>query len=188
MSNIFTSENITKYSKNASDLNSGNWTTRNGIPAISISPNMLYYGEDTEENKNKTNGILHNEFDANKNYLFDMWIDADDIYYSEESRNVSGGIDICYTDGTRDHFIVTGNKDTPKGFQHIAKITTKPIYGINIYYHISTPAYYRWDSTITELNDLNIYKTGIIESSFNENSDDVLFKNGMTTAQEFLEI
>ena len=117
-----------------------------------------------------------------------MWIDADDIYYSGESRNVPGGIVICYTDGTYDDFIVKGNKDNPKGFQHIIKITTKPIYGINIYYYISTPAYYRWDSTITELNDLNIYKTGIIESSFNENTDEVLFKNGMTTAQEFLEI
>ena len=188
MSNIFTSENIIKYSKNASDLNSGNWTTRNGIPVISISPYMLYYGEDTEENINKTNGILRNEFDANKNYLFDMWIDADDIYYSGESRNVPGGIVIRYIDGTYDHFTVTGNKDAPKGFQHIIKITTKPIYGISIYYYIRTPAYYRWDSIITELNDLNIYKTGIIESSFNENSDDVLFKNGMTTAQEFLEI
>lgn len=188
MSNIFTSENITKYSRNASDLNSGNWTTRNGIPAISIAPNMLYYGSDTEENKNKTNGILRNEFDANKNYLFDMWIDADDIYYSDGLKNVPGGINICYTDGTYDQFTVIGNKDTPKGFQHIKKITAKPIYGISGYYYINTPAYYRWDSTITELNDLNIYKTGIIESSFNENSDDVLFKNGITTAQEFLEI
>ena len=58
MSNIFTSENITKYSKNASDLNSGNWTTRNDIPVISISPYMLYYGSDTEENINKTNGKI----------------------------------------------------------------------------------------------------------------------------------
>ena len=116
MNNIFISENITKYSKNASDLNSGNWTTRNGIPAISISPNMLYYGNDTEENKNKTNGILHNEFDVNKNYLFDMWIDADDIYYSGESRNVPGGIVICYIDGTHDDFIVKGNKILQKDF------------------------------------------------------------------------
>ena len=44
------------------------------------------------------------------------------------------------------------------------------------------------DIEVLSLNDLNIYKTGIIESSFNENSDNVLFKNGMTTAQEFLEI
>ena len=59
-----------------------------------------------------------------------------------------------------------GDVSNPKGFQHVTYYTdpTKTVRGIYIYYDFHNPAYYRADSSITEVKDVDIQKSGIVET------------------------
>ena len=59
-----------------------------------------------------------------------------------------------------------GDISNPKGFQHVTYYTdpTKTIRGIYIYYDFHNPAYYRADSSITEMKDETITKSGVVET------------------------
>ena len=58
-----------------------------------------------------------------------------------------------------------GDISNPKGFQHVTYYTdpTKTIRGIYIYYDFHNPAYYRADSSITEMKGVDIQKSGVVE-------------------------
>jgi len=43
-----------------------------------------------------------------------MWIDVDAVTYN--GNNVAAGMTVCYSDGTTESFVFTGNNSTPKGF------------------------------------------------------------------------
>lgn len=178
MNNIFTPEALKKYSSGTYGI--GEWVKRNGIWSMRISPASFYYKVDTEENKKKTHGVLSEEINPKKRYLLDLWIDSDDIFYSGVNDNVPGGIGVLYSDGSSHTYTTIGNKSNPKGFQHLRLITEKDFYnGFNIYYYINTPAYYRWDSSITEIIDTDINKQGIINTGIlSDNSESMQINNG----------
>ncbi len=178
MNNILTPEALKKYANRTTY--SGEWVKRNGVWSMCISPQTFYYGTDTEENKKKSHGVLSEEINPKKRYLLDLWIDSDDIFYSGVNDNVPGGIGVLYSDGTSHTYVTVGDKSNPKGFQHLRLITEKDFYnGFNIYYYVATPAYYRWDSSITEITDTDINKQGIINTGIlSDNSESMQINNG----------
>ena len=58
-----------------------------------------------------------------------------------------------------------GDVNNPKGFQHVTYYTdpTKTVKGFYIYYNLHYPAYYRADSSITEMKGVDIQKSGVVE-------------------------
>lgn len=111
----------------------------------------------------ETSGLLLEEFLPNTQYVFDMWIDADDVVNG--GTNVPAGFTISYTDNSTDtSFIKTGGN---LGFQHQKLITpeNKTIAKISIRYHVSKDTFYRWDSFIVPITDLNISKNGQLNVS-----------------------
>ena len=141
-------ENIFRYEclqETASGSNTGEWVDRNGVYAMRIGPSPFWFG-DTDQSISH----LGSHFKANTQYKLDIWIDADDIYYSGNSSNVPGGIGLYYTDNSVDWAIASGNINNPVGWQHIILYSNpnKSIKGISVYYYIGTPAYYRYDSMI----------------------------------------
>lgn len=190
MENIFRSELIATYARTTGNI--GQVVERNGVGALCISPSPLYFGTDTDENKAKTCGILGNEFKPNTQYVIDLWIDADDIYYANISDNVPGGLILRYTDGSYQYLYVKGNQSSPIGWQHVRCITdaSKSIQGFSVYYYINTPAYYRWDSSITEYKTPEVTEVGILETgTLTENSDTLnIVEGGIIQSSDFIEI
>jgi len=57
--------------------------------------------------ENEASGLLLEEFLPNTQYIFDIWIDADDVVYG--GKNVGSGFTIHYTDNSSNtSFIKTG--------------------------------------------------------------------------------
>lgn len=155
MSNIFRSELIIPYAKAGYTSGIGEWTARNGVPAMDIRPAPFYKNLDNATNS----GILRDEFSPNTSYLIDLWIDVDDVI--SNGSNVAGGLTLRYTDGTSEAFSFTG----PKGWNHKKIITpaTKSIKLLDIYYYTSIPVYYRWDSYIAPITTSNVNKVGQLD-------------------------
>ena len=154
--NLFTTENIMPYRFNtAATTNVGEWHVRNGENAISLTPSPYYNGSYSY--------ILHNEFKPNTRYMFDFWMDTDDVIYQDINRD--GGIQVRYTDGTSYTLTSVGAHGSggTRGFVHKRYISDagKSVSGFTIYYYVSIPVYYRWDSSITEYEDISVTKTGV---------------------------
>ena len=135
------------------------YTDRNGSKAIALPANWFYYSS-SEVAKYHYVG----KFKENTQYKFDFWIDYDDIIY--DNSNKAGGIVVYYTDGTSTEALCgIGNSEAPLGWQHKFFISSpgKSIRRLSIYYYIATPAFYRWDSTIVEIdnNATKMKKSGI---------------------------
>jgi len=160
-SNILQIENLNEFATSTSNYTA--YTTRNGVKAFPMRPNWYASPYAT----------LIGKFKENTQYLFDVWIDTDDVV--SENVNRPGGFTIDYTDGsTSTSCIRTGNYSSPIGWQHILVITPagKTISRIRIYYYTSVAYYFRADSFIAELKNTNIYKNGITETGqFIENTD-----------------
>jgi hypothetical protein len=190
MENIFRSELFAKYARTTGNI--GQVVERNGVGALCISPSEFYFGANTDENIAKSRGILGDEFKANTQYIIDFWIDTDDIYYSGVSKNVPGGFYLYYTDGTYESLVVTGNQSSPIGWQHIKCITnaSKSIQGLAAFYYINTPAYYRWDSSVTEYTTSSLAEKGILSTgTLTEDSDTLtVVEGGIVQSSEFIEI
>ena len=167
--NLFTLENLLetvntdRWTPGSNDHNDPRWVMRNGQAAMSIGPNPFWWGAYTDSIHH-----LGQYFKAGKQYKIDLWIDADDIYRPSLGRQALGGIRLVYTDGsnTSNNLCVMGDVNNPKGFQHVTYYTdpTKTVRGIHIYYDFHNPAYYRSDSSITEVKDVDIQKCGIVEA------------------------
>lgn len=155
--NLFQTEDMKKYIiRNGSTSNYGEWVDRNGVPAMRIGPLPYYVSPDYSR-------ILLNEMEPGKRYVFDFWMDVDDVISG--GKNVPAGINIQYQDGTRKEFTASAQSTSGNsGWQHIKYITTegKNLSGFTIYYYTSTPGYYRWDSSITEYETTSITKTGAL--------------------------
>lgn len=159
--NLFTTENIMPYRFNtAATTNVGEWQVRNGENAMSLTPSPYYNGS--------YSFILHNEFQPDKRYVFDFWIDADDVIYQEVNR--PGGVQIRYTDGTTYTLTTTGTHGSggTTGFVHKKYVTEvgKSVSGFTVYYYVSIPVYYRWDSSITEYETPSVEKTGVADIGY----------------------
>lgn len=184
--NLFQTEWMLPY-RIRTAANYGEWVDRNGISSMRIGP-LPYY------NTANTDGsyayVLHNEFQSGKRYLFDMWIDADNVVSG--GKNVSAGIIIRYTDGTSYSLLVSAASTSGNsGFQHATYKTTegKDVSGFTVYYYTSSPAYYRWDSSITEYVNTDIKKTRTVEDGvLKENSDIAsIAKGGMINTNSIIE-
>lgn len=172
VANIFTTENIQPFSKSGPVVGTGEWVTRNSVPAMNIRPAPFYKNLDNAT----VSGILRGYFTENTSYIVDLWIDTDAVIYN--GNNVAGGLTIIYTDGTTEPFVFTGGN---KGWQHKKVITpnTKTIKLLDVYYYTSLDVYYRWDSYITKFDTQNITKTGQVNTSnVIENQDLTSFSKG----------
>lgn len=146
------------------------YTDRNGSKAFPLNASWFYYGSNDERNYH-----LQGKFKENTQYKFDFWIDYDDIMLN--GNNTHGGLTVYYTDGTSNNVLRgTGNSETPMGWQHKYFISAenKTIKGICVFYNVQIPAFYRWDSTIVEIDNKStkINKNGINSTGqFRECSD-----------------
>lgn len=159
--NICKSEYFVKYKRDIATSQYGEWGSRNGEKSIVLNPARV-------------NSILENELDTSKQYKFDLWIDADNVFTN--STQYQGGFIVNYTDGTNDYVVVKGNVNNPIGFQHKIFYTnkSKTIQNIQMLYATGQPIYLRWDSMIipvesnTEINKTGIIKTGQFRENFEE--------------------
>ncbi len=179
--NIWTSENIMKYWDGTSSTAKGEWTVRNGEPAISIQPNNFHQNSAYIQ-------IFKDEFLPNTQYAISLWMDVDDVIYN--GNNVPGGMNIYYTDGTSATLIFTGNKTNPKGWQNILFFTdaSKSVAYMASHYYTSIPVYYRWDSYITPMQTPSIEQNGVIhgENFINDNAASI-FTSGLVYGNSFYE-
>lgn len=166
--NLFTLENWREGCKYNLD-----YTTRNNEPALGLNASHFYYGSGDSRNLQ-----FRGKFLPNTQYKFDLWIDADDVYYEAQNKNVIGGLMVYYTDGTNSGstgLTILGDINNPIGWVHKVYYSTvgKSISGISVYYYIQTPAYYRWDSVIIPVGtDTQINENGnIITGKLRENAE-----------------
>ena len=165
ITNIFTQANAMRDNTKNRSVGIGEYVKRNGMWSMNIRPEPFYknYGTDSY--------IFKSEIDMYKNYPFyaDIWLDVDDVIYN--GNNVSGGLSVSYTDGTRTNFavVIGGQGDNKKGFQHIQFISdkSKVLKAMDVYYYVSLNVYYRLDSFIMPLveDNLHINKQGIINTN-----------------------
>lgn len=179
--NLFTLENWNLNAKTAVQ-----WTTRNGEVAVQLNANNFYYGSGDARNM-----CFDGLFLPNTQYMFDMWIDYDDIVYNNVNRQ--GGISIVYTDDTVSYALRdVGDYTNHAGWKHKVFYSdpSKSIKCLSIYYWTTTGAFYRWDSVIVPvLYNIDINKNGILNGSvFNENSDIVQFhKSAVVSNSQLIE-
>ena len=167
----------------------GELVFHNGYWSLDIEP-ATFYNSSLDP---KSAQILKNEFTPNTQYIFDMWIEADNAVSGGANR--PEGLIIYYTDGTYGYCCVTGNNSNPLGYQHIVVKTnaSKSVSYVNTYYYTSWPTYYRIDSVIVPASDPNISKQGIITSNnFTETLSGVNkqpgIQRGNIFAEQFYEI
>lgn len=159
--NLLTSENLFngRVKTNATS-NVGEIVTRNNYSAYRISP-VPYWSGDEATSKN----ICKGQFGSGQ-YIFDLWIDVDEIYYDGNGRWVPGGFVVYYTDGSVDNVVIDANSTQGhSGYQHLIRKTNanKIISGLGVYYYIGVPIYIRCDSVICKVNsDGKICKNNII--------------------------
>lgn len=159
--NLLTSENLLNGRVNTSATsNVGEIVTRNGYSAYRISP-VPYWSGDGATSKN----ICKGQFGPGQ-YIFDLWIDVDEVYYDGNGQWVPGGFEVYYTDGSVDNVVVDANSTQGhSGYQHLIRKTNanKTISGLGVYYYIGVPVYIRCDSVICKVNsDGKICKNNII--------------------------
>ena len=159
--NLLTSENLLNGRVNTSATsNVGEIVTRNGYFAYRVSP-VAYWSGDGATSKN----ICKGQFGSGQ-YIFDLWIDVDEVYYDGNGRWVPGGFEVYYTDGSVDNIVIDANSTQGhSGYQHLIRKTNanKTISGLGVYYYIGVPVYIRCDSVICKVNsDEKICKNNII--------------------------
>lgn len=187
-SNLLRYENTIQYTNPNNTSTRGLMVERNGIKALAFQATDTYFAAGDERNSK----LLYNMFLPNTQYLFDLWLDTDDVIYN--GNNVSGGFYIIYTDGTTyNGFIIKGANpgETAKGFQHHVYISdaNKTVKRVSIYYYVSVTFYVRADSFICALNNVNINQTGVIDSGqFIEDTDVAYIGNADFHANNIIEI
>ena len=161
MSNIFLSEIIQSYAKYPNNRGHGEYVFHNGYWAMDIEPATFYKATD----EIKSSRILQNEFIPNTRYVFDMWIDTDAIVSGGSNR--LGGLMIYYTDGSGDQTCCpVGDQNNPKGYQHCFVITpaNKSVNYLYAYYYTSNYVYFRADSYICPLDEIELHQTGVLNT------------------------
>ena len=159
--NLLTSENLLNGRVNTSATsNVGEIVTRNGYSAYRVSPVAYWSGSEAT-----SRNICKGQFGSGQ-YIFDLWIDVDDVYYDGNGRWVPGGFVVYYTDGSVDNVVIDANNTQGhSGYQHLIRKTNanKTISGLGVYYYIGVPVYIRCDSVICKVNsDGKICKNNII--------------------------
>lgn len=185
--NLLRYENILMYTNESNtSVTRGKYTTRNGDLAMAFQATDTYFGSSDERNGK----LLYGFFKENTQYVFDLWIDVDDIIWQDENR--MGAFTIIYTDGTTStEFNLVGSSNPKTGWQHKVVVTPagKTVRSLSIFYFVSSVFYVRADSYIVELSETNISKNGVITSGqFIENTDTAFIGKATFNANQILEI
>ena len=189
--NILTTENLAKYNTKNWSGGVGEWVNRNGVWAMDIRP-APFYQNFTDTSGNKISRVFTDEFMSASQWVFNLWIDGDDVKYN--NNNVACGMTIKYTDTTRYDLTVTGGNGV--GFQHRYYLTdsSKTVSHVEIYYYTSMPTFYRGDSFICPVgNDIQFKKTGILSADhFFEVIEDEnpakFYKGSVISSKSFYEL
>lgn len=162
--NLLKYENCLKYTNPANTSTRGKIVMRNGTPAMAFQPTDTYFGTANDRGK-----LLYGFFKENTQYLFDLWLDNDEAV--DNSGNAYWtGFKVIYTDGTENSYETQAKGAntgyTPIGFQHKVFISppNKSIKSLRITYNYNKLQYVRADSTITEVSNTKISKTGIVDT------------------------
>ena len=181
--NIWTSENFAKYKLNNSSGH-GEWFQHNGENAIGLSPARFYSNSTYVK-------VLEEEFVPNTQYVFNLYLDTDNVLSS--GNNVVGGIQIHYTDGTKETLTQKGDQTNLKGWQNMFLITNiaKSVSHITIYYYVGTRVPYRWDSYVGPLQIAQVEQPGLFNTGTLINNYDInpasIQKGGIINANTFYE-
>ena len=160
--NIFLT-NLSKYNKNGTgqSAGNGNWTYRNGILCRDIRPASFY----KNWNSGQDSGILWEEIVPNKTYVFDVWINTDDVISG--GSNVLGGMCV-HTKNDSEwggvlYFVHVGGN---LGFVHYrGTFVSDDVTRLVVYYYTSMPTYYRWDSYLCLAENEQVCKNGLVNIS-----------------------
>ena len=186
--NLLQYENTLMYTNPVNtSVSRGKYVDRNGSVAMCFKANDTYFAANDERNSL----LLYGFFKANTRYLFDLWMDMDDVVYDNVNR--TGGFTIVYTDGTTsgNTLVATGTMNPYTGWQHKVFVTPadKSVKSISIYYWTSAPFYVRADSCIVELSETDIAKTGVVKSGqFIENTDVAFIGKATFNSNNIIEI
>lgn len=182
--NIWTSENFAKYKLNNS-TGHGEWFQHNGENAIGLSPPRFYSNSTYVK-------VLENEFVPNTQYIFNLYLDVDQVL--SNNANVSEGIEVHYTDGSKETLIKKGDQTNLKGWQNIFYITdaSKSVSHITIYYWVGQRVPYRWDSYVGPLQTVNVeqpglFNAGTLTSNYDINDTASIQKGGILYSNTFYE-
>lgn len=184
--NLFTSENLQKY-KLSNSSGHGEWMLHKGENAIGLAPTRFYSNSTYVK-------VLENEFMPNTQYVFNLYIDTDHVLSSD--KNVVGGIQVRYTDGSDTNTILTkkGDQTNSKGWQNIFFISDpdKSVSHFIVYYYTSARVPYRWDSYIGPLQTAQVeqpglFNTGTLNSNYNINNTASIQKGGIIYSNNFYE-
>lgn len=182
--NIWTSENFAKYKLNNSSGH-GEWIVHNGENAIGLAPNRFYSGGTYVK-------VLEEEFTPNTQYVFNLYLDTDHVLNND--TNVVGGIQVHYTDGTKETLTKKGDQTNLKGWQNIFLVTdiAKSVSHITIYYYVGIRVPYRWDSYVGPLQTAQVeqpglFNVGTLQSNYNINDTASIQKGGILYSNTFYE-
>lgn len=184
-------ENLLKYEYTIIGTNTSNTSTRgkyikrNGVWA------MAFKATDTYWSSAYRHVMLAGRFKENTQYVFDLWLDTDDVVYN--GNNVAGGFTIYYTDNTTSGSSLrcTGSQTEPKGWQHKFYISTvgKTVSDVIVYYNISATFYVRADSFIAPIYEAKITSNGIsYTNQFIENTDVASIGKAAVNGNSFIEV
>lgn len=182
--NIWTSENFAKYKLNDSSGH-GEWFQHNGENAIGLSPARFYSNSTYVK-------VLEEEFSPNTQYVFNLYLDTDNVLSND--TNVVGGIQVHYTDGTKETLTRKGDQTNLKGWQNMFFVTdiAKNVSHITIYYYVGTRVPYRWDSYVGPLQTAQVeqpglFNVGTLQSNYNINDTASIQKGGILYSNTFYE-
>lgn len=173
------SDSLLRYELTTINTNPANTSSRGkmetayGVLAMRFMPTDTYFAAGDERNQK----LFCDMFKENTQYMFDLWINADNVTTSSYPANQGGGFYIHYTDGTRyDGLVAYGAnyQETPIGFQHKVYVSEpgKTIKRLAIRYAINASFWVRADSFIAEVADPSIGKTGnVMTGQFVEGYD-----------------
>ena len=140
--NIFLT-NLSKYNKNGTGQanGNGNWTYKDGILCRDIRPAAFY----KNWNNRTESGILWEEFVPNKKYVFDVWVNTDDVI--SDGKNVTGGMCVHRSGDSEWGGLSCTHVGGNLGFVHYRyTFVSDSVTRLVVYYYTSMPTYYRWDS------------------------------------------
>lgn len=180
------------FNKAASSTSgNGSMELRNGVLSYGLAAPAYYVAG----NSQASSMIFNGKFKANTQYYFDLWIDADTMWYSGGSKYVPCGFTLLYTDGTSETLTVTSTNGAD-GWKHLEFFSnsSKSIHGLGVYYYIGTKWYLRHDSGIYEV-DMDgaqitskkaVETTQVLTTDFENNA--MIHMSGSIIARNIIEI
>lgn len=169
--NLWTNE-ILKEAIMVPSATSGNarWIQRNGEWSMELRPNVFYkssvYGK-----------LMDGYFEENTQYCFDLWIDPDEYGAAGYTGNANG-IRVIYSGSSSGNsgnaLLARAVSGSVVGWTHMKWISpvNTTVTEVNVYYSRAYNWYARWDSSVSEVEEIEFNKNGIASTGqWKENSE-----------------